>query len=139
MAQKSTIEIELEMFRALEGLMAKSVKGTFYSSEMRPIEACTEDAVLTVSNGMPGQFEEGRARLNIYVPDIDCGQADKVADKDRLLELAKIDKTVLDTLNGADTDYLFDFFQTTAIVAVPGKSEHFVNIGIHFKLVTFNE
>lgn len=139
MSRKSTIRIELEMYSALEALMERTIKGTFYSSGLRPDNAETEDAVLTVSNADAQQIEQGRARLNIFVPDIDCGQPTKVADKARLDKLAAIQEEVVEVLNGADTDYLFDLFQATQIVAVPGKTEHFVNINISFKLVTFND
>lgn len=139
MARKSTIRIELEMYSALEALMEQTIKGTFYSSGLRPDNAETEDAVLTVSNADAGQIEQGRARLNIFVPDINCGQPTKVADKARLDELAAIQDKVIETLNEADTDYLFDLFQATQIVAVPDKDEHFVNINISFRLVTFND
>lgn len=127
------------MYSALEALMEQTIKGTFYSSGLRPDNAETEDAVLTVSNADAGQIEQGRARLNIFVPDINCGQPTKVADKARLDELAAIQDKVIETLNEADTDYLFDLFQATQIVAVPDKDEHFVNINISFRLVTFND
>jgi len=82
MANKGLTTIELEMYAALEGLMERTIKGTFYSSETRPLDANTEDAVLTVSNATAGQFQEGRARLNIYVPDIDIGGTSLVPDKE---------------------------------------------------------
>lgn len=124
----------MEMYAALEELMGKTIKGTFYPSEVRPLEANTEDAVLTVSNATAGQIQEGRARLNIYVPDIDNGGESLVPDKARLMELGKIADEVVEKLNEADTAYYFDLFQATATIGVPGKSEHFVNIGIHFRL-----
>lgn len=138
MARKGLTQIELEMYAALEELMGNTIKGTFYPSEMRPLEATTEDAVLTVSNATADQIQEGRARLNIYVPDINNGGESLVPDKGRLAELEAITDTVVEKLNEADTAYTFDLFQATATIAVPGKSEHFVNIGIHFKLATFS-
>lgn len=134
MATKGQATIEMEMYAALEELMGKTIKGTFYPSEVRPLEANTEDAVLTVSNATAGQIQEGRARLNIYVPDIDNGGESLVPDKARLMELGKIADEVVEKLNEADTAYYFDLFQATATIGVPGKSEHFVNIGIHFRL-----
>ena len=116
---------------------SRTIQGTFYPSELRPIEAKTEDAVLTCSNATAGQIQEGRARLNIYVPDINNGGASLVPDKARLMELEAIDEQVLQTLNDSCTAYIFDKFQATATIAVPERNEHFVNIGIHFKLATF--
>ena len=127
----------MDMYAALEELMGSTIRGTFYPSELRPIEAKTEDAVLTCSNATAGQIQEGRARLNIYVPDINNGGASLVPDKARLMELEAIDEQVLQTLNDSCTAYIFDNSQATATIAVPERNEHFVNIGIHFKLATF--
>lgn len=138
MARKGLTTIELEIYTALEELLGQTIKGTFYTSETRPLEATTEDAVLTVSNATADQIQEGRARLNIYVPDINIGGESLVPDKARLMELEGITELVVEKLNEADTAYTFDLFQATATVAVPGKSEHFVNIGIHFRLATFS-
>lgn len=139
MRTRSTIRIEQEMFRSLEDLMGKTIKGNFFLSGMRPDNAETEDAVLTVSFADAGQFEQGKARLNIFVPNIDCGFPSKVADKARLEQLASVDESVIDTLNEADTDYLFELAQATQTFQVQGKDESFVNITIAFKLVTFND
>ena len=136
---RSTIRIEQEMFRSLEDLMGKTIKGNFFLSGMRHDNAETEDAVLTVSFADAGQFEQGKARLNIFVPNIDCGFPSKVADKARLEQLASVDESVIDTLNEADTDYLFELAQATQTFQVQGKDESFVNITIAFKLVTFND
>lgn len=140
MASKSTIRIEMEMFNALEALMSKLIQGNFYpgSSVQRPDTATTEDAVLTVSSADAGQIEQGIARLNIFVPDIDCGMPTKVGNTGRLDQLAAADEEVVETLNGSDTDYLFALKQATQVLSVPGKSEHFVNITLRFNLVTFN-
>lgn len=138
MARKGQTTIEMEMYAALEELMGQTIKGTFYPSEVRPLEATTEDAVLTVSNATADQIQEGRARLNIYVPDIDIGGASLVPDKARLMELEAITEKVVEKLNEADTAYYFDLFQATATIAVPERNEHFVNIGIHFRLATFS-
>lgn len=119
--------------------MGKTIKGNFFLSGMRPDNAETEDAVLTVSFADAGQFEQGKARLNIFVPNIDCGFPSKVADKARLEQLASVDESVIDTLNEADTDYLFELAQATQTFQVQGKDESFVNITIAFKLVTFND
>lgn len=137
MATKGLTTIEMEMYAALEELMGRTIKGTFYPSETRPLDADTEDAVLTVSNVTADQIQEGRARLNIYVPDIDNGGGSLVPDKARLMELEAVTDEVVEKLNEADTAYSFSLFQATATIAVPGKSEHFVNIGIQFKLITF--
>jgi len=139
MAVKGTTEIELEMYAALQGLMEETIRGDFYTSGTRPVTATTEDAVLTVSNAGALQIEEGRARLNIYVPGIDNGGEALVPDKGRLRELEAIGAQVVKTLNDADTDYLFELLNAPRSIQVPGKQEWFVNIALQFKFLTFNE
>lgn len=137
------------MYQALEAEIAKTIKGTFYPPQtsngdegdgaVRGADAETEDAVLTVSTADAAQIQAGKARLNIYVRDIDIGQPNKVADTARLIEIAEKAETFVQELNGADTDYLFDLAQAPNAIAVPGKSEHFVNFVFSFRLVTFND
>ncbi len=138
MATKGLTTIELEMYAALEELMAQTIGGTFYTSGTRPLEAGAEDAVLTVANATADQIQDGRARLNIYVPDIDTGGESPMPDKARIMELEAVADKVVEKLNEADTAYRFDLFQATEAIAVPGKCEHIVSIGIHFRIATFS-
>ncbi len=139
MAVKSTTAIELEMYAALEGLFGQTIRGDFYTSGTRPATANTEDAVITVSNAGAEQIEEGRARINIYVPGIDNGGEALVQDKARHIQLEAMGEEVVDTLNAADTDYLFDLLNAPTSIQVPGKEEWFVNIALKFSYLTFNE
>lgn len=137
MAKKSTALIEQEMYEALEELVTGKVGGGFYQSDCRPAGSKAEDAVLTVSFASASQIQEGRAKLNIYVPDIDNGSGRMVPDKARLQELSAIDEEVIDTLNDADTDYSYYLSQATHTVAEPDIQQHFVNINIGFSRITF--
>lgn len=137
MARKSTARIELEMYEILEPFIVGKIKGVFYPSDCRPLDARTEDAVLTVSNASADQIQEGRARLNIFVPDIDNGSGRPVPDKARLDELSILDEAIIETLNAAGTDYLFDLFKATETVNADDIKQHFVNVNIEFKYVTF--
>lgn len=139
MAVKGTTEIELAMYAALEDTVKEMIHGDFYTSGTRPVTATKEDAVLTVSNAGASQIEEGRARINIYVPGIDNGGEGLVPDKDRLQTLEGQGGLIVKTLNEADTDYLFDLAQAPTSIQVPGKEQWFVNITLKFKYITFNE
>jgi hypothetical protein len=149
MARVSTITIGLAMYQALEAYINKTIKGTFYPPQtvntdggdvaVRGADATTEDAVLTVSSATAGEVQTGKARLNIYEQDIDCGLPNKVADTARLQEIAEKAEELLSQLNGAETDYLFDLAQAPTAISVPGKAEHFVNFTFSFKRITFNE
>ncbi len=138
MARKSTVRIEQEMYNALETFFYGRISGHFYPSDCRPADSKVEDAVLTVSNASADQVQEGRARINIFVPDVDNGSGRPVPDKGRLEELSSLDELIIETLNAADTDYEFDLFQATGTINAEDIKQHFVNINIEFKLVTFN-
>lgn len=138
MARKATSRIEQEMFDALETFFVGKISGNFYPSDCRPADSKVEDAVLTVSKATADQIQEGRARINVFVPDIDNGTGRPVPDKERLDELSSLDELIIDTLNNSDTDYCFDLSQATETVNAVDIKQHFVNIEIEFKLVTFN-
>lgn len=140
MARKSKEQIENMMYRQLETLMKGTIKGTFYPSRTRPTDATTEDAVITVGAlDADTQFQTGRAKLNIYVPDINMGKGRMVPDKARIIELSAIDEQVIDTLNEADTDYAYDLNDGTTTLEVPGLNQHIVNINIQFKANNLND
>ena len=138
MARKATSRIEQEMFDALETFFVGKISGNFYPSDCRPADSKVEDAVLTVSKATADQIQEGRARINVFVPDIDNGTGRPVPDKERLDELSSLDELIIDTLNNSDTDYCFDLSQATETVNAVDIKQHFVNIEIEFKLITFN-
>lgn len=138
MARKATSRIEQEMYDALEHFFDGKISGTFYPSDCRPADSVVEDAVLTVSNVTAEQIQEGRARINIYVPDIDNGSGRPVPDKRRLDALSALDELIVETLNNADTDYEFDLFKATETLNAEEIKQHFVNINIEFKYITFN-
>lgn len=138
MARKATSRIEQEMFDALETFFVGKISGNFYPSDCRPADSKVEDAVLTVSKATADQIQEGRARINVFVPDIDNGTGRPVPNKERLDELSSLDELIIDTLNNSDTDYYFDLSQATETVNAVDIKQHFVNIEIEFKLVTFN-
>lgn len=144
MSIKTNEQIEQFIWDTLAPLLSKEqgtgiISGDLYPEDCRPLDSELEDAVIAVSSGYPGQTQSGRARLNIYVPDIDAGLGRKVKDKGRLEELSKFDKVVVNMLNAADTDYLWDMFATTATIADPNIKQHFVNINLEFDCITFNE
>lgn len=137
MARKSTALIEQQMYEALESLIVSNIRGGFYPSDCRPANSKAEDAVLTTTYASASQIQTGRAKLNIYVPDIDCGSGRAVPDKARIQELSQLDEAIINTLNAADTDYLFYLSQASHTIADPEIEQHFVNINIGFRLITF--
>lgn len=138
MARKATSRIEQEMYDALEHFFEGKISGAFYPSDCRPADSEVEDAVLTVSNATAEQIQEGVARINIYIPDLDNGSGRPVPNKDRLAELSDLDEQIIDVLNDADTDYEFDLAKGTETINAEAIKQHFVNITIEFKYITFN-
>lgn len=126
------------MYDALEHFFDGKISGAFYPSDCRPADSVVEDAVLTVSNATAEQVQDGVARVNIYVPDLDNGSGRPVPDKDRLTALSELDEQIIDVLNGADTDYEFDLAKATETINAEEIKQHFVNITIEFNHVTFN-
>lgn len=138
MARKATSRIEQEMYDALEHFFEGKISGKFYPSDCRPADSAVEDAVLTVSNATAEQIQDGIARINIFVPDLDNGSGRPVPDKDRLITLSELDEQIIDVLNEADTDYEFDLAKGTETINAEAIKQHFVNITIEFNHVTFN-
>lgn len=126
------------MYDALEHFFDRKLSGAFYPSDCRPADSEVEDAVLTVSNATAEQIQDGIARINIYVPDLDNGSGRPVPNKDRLAELSDLDEQIIDVLNEADTDYEFDLSKATETINAEDIKQHFVNITIEFKYITFN-
>lgn len=126
------------MYDALEHFFEGKISGEFYPSDCRPADSEVEDAVLTVSNATSEQIQDGIARINIYVPDLDNGSGRPVPDKDRLIAISELDEQIIDVLNEADTDYEFDLAKSTETINAEAIKQHFVNITIEFNHVTFN-
>lgn len=137
MERKTTPQVEQKMYEALEELMKEKISGGFYESDCRPADSRAEDAVLTVVYANASQIQAGRAKINIYVPDVDCGLGRPVPDKARIQELSKIDREIIETLNQPDTDYLFYLTQGTHSMIDPETNQHFVNINIGFRTINF--
>lgn len=126
------------MYDALEHFFEGKISGEFYPSDCRPADSEVEDAVLTVSNATAEQIQDGIARINIYVPDLDNGSGRPVPDKNRLIAISELDEQIIDVLNKADTDYEFDLAKSTETINAEAIKQHFVNITIEFNHVTFN-
>lgn len=136
---KTNEEIEQFIYDALAPLLAKGVReeevitGDLYPEDCRPLDSRLEDAVIAVADGFPDQIQTGRARVNIYVPDIDCGFGRKVKDKGRCQQVASLDKEIVRLLNAASDQYYWRMFRNTATFAEPDIEQHFVNVNLSFK------
>lgn len=139
MARKGTPEIEQDIFDALEAFLSERIGGSVYQGECRPLDSKAEDAVIVVSGAGSEQVQEGTAKVNIYVPDLDNGSGHPVPDKGRMQEVSGLAESIITTLNDASTDYLFDLEEGKAPKDYVNheNKQHFVNISITFQRITF--
>jgi len=131
-------DLEQYVYDALAPLLSREsgvgvISGDLYPEDCRPMDSDKEDAVIAVGEGYPRQIQSGHVRVNIYVPDIDCGFGRKVKDKGRCQELASLDKEIVRLLNNASPQYLWRLFRTTRTFAVPEIEQHFINVNLSFK------
>ena len=97
--KKGTSQIEQEIFDVLESFFSGVIGGTVYMQGCRPLDAETEDVVIAVTSGTADQIQIGRARVNIYIPDIDNNSGSLVPNKERIQELERFDSAVVVALN----------------------------------------
>lgn len=139
MAAKNELTIADAIYTAIRGYVKQRITGDVYHKDCRPADSKKEDALVVVSTATADQIQEGRAKVNIFVPDIDNGSGRLVLNKDRLQELATMESDIIQLLNDADSDYLWWLSSMTQFVEDPSTKEHFVNINLGFQIVTFNE
>ena len=136
---KTNEDIEQFIYEALAPLLAKDVRtedvisGDLYPEDCRPLDSKLEDAVIAVGEGFPDQIQTGRARINIYVADIDCGFGRKVKNKERCQEIAALDKEILRRLKAFDNQFHWRLARNTTTIADPDIEQHFVNVTLAFK------
>ena len=136
--KKGTSQIEQDIFNVLESFFSGVIGGTVYMQGCRSLDAKTEDVVIAVTSGTADQIQTGRARVNIYVPDMDNNSGTLVPDKERIQELEKFDSAVVVALNTVlFEEYEFYLFEMTDTVKAEGINQHFVNIKLEFERITF--
>ncbi len=132
-------EIEQFIYDVLEAFLgADTIGGDLYMEDCRPLDSTEEDAVILVSPYTTAeQIQTGRVRINFYVPDIDAGVGRLLPDKERLAEIASLQNAIVDSLNEQSSDYLFSLARASHTGAEEGINQHYVNVTIDFKLLTF--
>lgn len=136
--KKGTSQIEQEIFDVLESFFSGVIGGTVYMQGCRPLDAETEDVVIAVTSGTADQIQIGRARVNIYIPDIDNNSGSLVPNKERIQELERFDSAVVVALNTVlFEEYEFYLFAMTDTVKAEEINQHFVNIKLEFERITF--
>lgn len=130
---KSELQIEQDIYNLMKGELKSMITGEVYKNGMRPIDAQTEDAVISVSDASADQIQLGHVQINVYVPDID-GKPDKA----RLTELSEQHENLCEMMNELTTDeYHFYPSRSARLFEVPEIRQHFVNLEIEFERITF--
>jgi hypothetical protein len=132
-------QIEQDVYDVAAPFFDGKISGEVYPSDTRPRDSKSEDVVIVASTPSSAQFQEGRVRILVYVPDIDNGSGRPVPDIERIQEIEQLAEPLLDILNESAQlrEYAFDFFTAPDRGGDPATSEHFVNIYFKFKRQTF--
>lgn len=148
MGRVNTAEIEELMFTALKDVLEGIIAGKVYRFGCRPLDSRQEDAVIVCSSATAEQIQEGFGRINIFVSDLlDAGTGAAVPNLSRIGELMGYADSLIDTLNAADSDYLFELDGAPTMIqeAELGQhfaskdefGQHFANINVKFSKITF--
>ncbi|MCQ2257830.1 MAG: hypothetical protein MJZ41_07555 [Bacteroidaceae bacterium] len=134
---KGTESIEMDIFKAIATSIEGEVSGSVYFEGDRPTDSMLEDVCIACSSVNAKQIQEGTAKVNIYVRDIDNGSGRLVKNKGRLLELEPLAGLIVSLLNDADTDYAWSLSPAPHTIRQEATQEHFLNINLFFKLINF--
>ncbi len=128
--RKSGDEIEADFFELVENSsLSTFIKGTVYREGMRPINAKTEDAVVSFKTGLDGQFQDGEVVLNVYVPNVPFEETlVKDVTRCRLIG-AEIMEVVKTFTSGEYNVWLLNIPQSFAVDDI---QQHYVNARIRF-------
>ena len=133
----SAIEVEQHIYNIIRDYVEGNISGKLYHMNCRPLNSSLEDAVIGISTLDAEQVQTGRARINIYCADIDNGKGRKMPNLERLGKLSLLANNIVELLNDANTDYDWHLFQAPQIEAEMSVKQHFVSIGLEFRLITF--
>ena len=130
--RKTASEIESDMYALINSSALKAtITGQIYRDGYRPLNAKTEDAVISFLTGLDAQTQTGVLNLNIYVSDIDNGTGVLVKNGARCRTLEMLaNQIILGFTPGAYRYELGGIIQT---FAAEGTNQHFVNARIKFQ------
>lgn len=138
MSKKGTSQIEQDVFNVLGIFLTGKIAGAVYMQDCRPVDAETEDAVIAIPAGDAEQIQNGRARINIYVKDIDNNSGCLMPAKERLQEIEALADAIEEALNEyLFEEYTFELSKAPETTKAENINQHFVSICIDFKRITF--
>ena len=132
---KSELQIRQDVYDMLKDNLKSMIKGNVYKKGSRPIDAQTEDAVISVSDASADQIQLGHVQINVYVPNIGTSPDDT-----KLTDLSKKHEYLCELMNEMST-YEYNFYPGRAarMIEEPDINQSFVNFEIEFERITFND
>jgi hypothetical protein len=137
--KKTGLQIESDVFALISNSSLKSfISGQIYKSDTRPINARTEDAVISFLAGIDGQLQVGVLNLNVFVPDIDNGGGDGFLVKNvaRCQEIEEKINSIIQSMS-ISNEYYFELDKMIQTFSDESTNQHLVNSRIRFKRTTF--
>ena len=134
--EKTAKQIEKDVFHIIKNSELKNIiGGEFYRAEMRPKNAMTEDVVVKFLTGIDGQEQSGIVLVHIYVPDIVMNDGESVENITRIDTIEQSLNTLIERIT--NNEYLFEKDGTPQSYPVEGMEQHFINIRLHYRRITF--
>ena len=134
--RKTASEIEGDMFALINSSALKqAITGTVYREGYRPLNAKSEDAVISFMTGLDDEIQTGVLTLNIYTPDIDNGSGDLVKNGARCRVLEILANGIVHGFTPGE--YRFKLGGTVQTFPADEIGQHFINAKIKFQLATF--
>jgi hypothetical protein len=134
--RKTGSQVETDVYKVAQSVLEDTVRGGVYKNGYRPHNSKQEDAVVVFVSGLVDQVETGALKVNIYVPNVDF-EGRQVKDGGRCTEMEAYDTVLLESLNETMPEYLFTLSGTTMAISADEIDQHFVNIQIKYKRITF--
>jgi hypothetical protein len=129
---KTGLEIEKDVFAIINASELKAtIGGTIYKDGLRPVNAKTEDAVIKFVTGLNGQSQVGVVVVNVFVPNIEIGDATLVKNITRCRTIEALMSSIV--LGADSSEYDFSLGSMIQTFQVDGIEQHFVNAKIRFK------
>lgn len=135
--KKTGLQIQDDIFSMIDSSSLKqTISGKIYKGGMRPLNAKTEDAVVTFLTGFNSQIQTGVVNVNIYVPDITIGtDGQLVCDITRCRTLEYAILQIVEAIQASEyrivPDNVIQTFNATEI------NQHFINCRMKFERITF--
>lgn len=132
----SNAEIKDVVYALIKGspleIAITSTGGSLYKDQ-RPTNSGKEDIVISVLDGLNGEFQELILNVNVYVRDLDRGN-DKIENAARIKQLSRLAIDLLEEYYGNDCRLTIE---KQLVLKVEGVDEHCINNKILFTQINF--